>query len=105
MKQTTAQSLDGEFKLVHAVPGRVRLRSTDNRAISTLEKVAKQLRQQHGICEVQTNPVTNSLVITFDENAVSLPQTLERLQTSAKLSEASTKSQPSPELTLDSLLK
>jgi P-type Cu2+ transporter len=105
MKQTTAQSLDGEFQLVHAVPGRVRLRSTDNRAISTLEKVAKQLRQQDGICEVQTNPVTNSLVITFDENVVSLPQTLERLQTSAKLSEASAKSQPSPELTLDSLLR
>ncbi|HEY9606299.1 MAG TPA: heavy metal translocating P-type ATPase [Allocoleopsis sp.] len=105
MKQTTAQTLNGGFQLVHAVPGRVRLRSTDNQAISTLDKVAKQLRQQDGVSEVQTNRVTHSLVVTFDTNTVSLPQALERLPISPHSSDVLSQSQPSPDFTIDSFLK
>ncbi len=103
MNETTAQRSESKLQVVHAVPGRVRLRTTDSSQISALDKVAQQLRQQNGVCEVQTNPITNSLVVTFDESTLSLPQSLEILQT-AGISEASGKTQPSPELKLDNFL-
>lgn len=108
MTQTTAQTLDGGFRVVHAIPGRVRLRTTDNKLVASLDKVARKLRQlPDGVCEVQTNPTTNSLVVTFDENVLSLPQTLEILQaeTGIEIAEASEKTQPLPEQKSDSLLQ
>jgi Cu2+-exporting ATPase len=105
MKQTPAQTLNSEFQVVHAVPGRVRIRSTGSKESSTLDNVAKQLRKQDGVCHVQTNPTTNSLVVTFNENTLSLPQNLEIHQTSTEISETSETTQPLPELQLDSFLK
>ena len=104
MKQTTAQTLNGEFHVVHAVPGRVRVRSTDNKAIS-LDTVAQKLRQQDGICEVQTNPTTNSLVVTYREEYLSLPQAIEALQPRERSPEALKTIQPQPELNLDAFWK
>jgi Cu2+-exporting ATPase len=104
MKQTTAQTLNGEFHVVHAVPGRVRVRSIDSQAIS-LDTVAQQLRQQDGICEVQTNPTTNSLVVTYHEEHLSLPEAIEALQPRERSPEALQKIQPQPELNLDAFWK
>jgi P-type Cu2+ transporter len=104
MKQTTAQTLNGEFHVVHAVPGRVRVRSIDSQAIS-LDTVAQQLRQQDGICEVQTNPTTKSLVVTYHEEHLSLPEAIEALQPRERSPEALQKIQPQPELNLDAFWK
>ncbi|MCA1994762.1 MAG: hypothetical protein LDL41_22345, partial [Coleofasciculus sp. S288] len=104
MTQTTAPTLESEFQVVHAIPGRVRLRTTNSELTSALDKIAQQLRQQDGVCEVQTNPTTNSLVITFDESTLSLPQTLERLQI-AGIAEISEKTQVLPELKLEPSLQ
>lgn len=104
MTQTVAPLSESELRVVHAVPGRVRVRTTDSSLIPTLNKVAQQLRQQDGVCEVRTNPTTNSLVVTFNQSILSLPQTLEILQKTG-ISEASEKTQPLPELKSDSFLR
>lgn len=104
MTQTVAPLSESELRVVHAVPGRVRVRTTDSSLIPTLNKVAQQLRQQDGVCEVRTNPTTNSFVVTFNQSILSLPQTLEILQKTG-ISEASEKTQPLPELKSDSFLR
>jgi hypothetical protein len=104
MTQTVAQLSESELRVVHAVPGRVRVRTTDSSLIPTLNKVAQQLRQQDGVCEVRTNPTTHSLVVTFNQSILSLPQTLEILQKTG-ISELSEKTQPLPELKSDSFLR
>ena len=106
MEQTTAQRSESELQVVHAIPGRVRLRTrSSSKLISSLESVAQKLREQDGVCEVQTNLTTNSLVVTFDASSLSLPQVLERLQTSAGISEVSGKTALLPELKSESFLQ
>ena len=106
MEQTTAQRSESELQVVHAIPGRVRLRTTSStRLISGLESLAQKLRQQDGVLEVETNPTTNSLVVTFKASSLSLPQMLEGLQANAKIAKASGKTAPLPELKSDSFLR
>jgi Cu2+-exporting ATPase len=104
MTQTIASPSEGELRVVHAIPGRVRLRTKDSKQISSLHEVAQRLRQKNGVCEVQTNPTTNSLVVTFDESALSLPQTLEILKT-VGVSKPSGKTEPLPKLKSGSFLR
>ena len=104
MTQTPAQPLESDIQVVHAVPGRVRLRTKGSKRI-TADTIAQQLRQQDGVCDVQTNPTTNSLVVTFDTSTLSLPQTLEILQTSTGLSEASGKTEALPKLKSSTFLR
>src|ERR687886_1914971 len=106
MEQTTAQRSESELQVVHAIPGRVRLRTTSStRLISGLESLAQKLRQQDGVLEVETNPTTNSLVVTFKASSLSLPQMLEGLQANAKIAKASGKTAPLPQLKSDSFLR
>lgn len=79
MNKTTAQVLESNIQVVHAVPGRVRLHTVSNRLISVLETVAQKLRKQDGVDEVRTNPTTKTLVVTFDASTLPLPQMLEIL--------------------------
>lgn len=102
MNEIPAPCSQSNFQVVHAVPGRVRLRSTDSELTPVLDEVAQQLRQQNGVCEVQTNPITNSLVIRFDERTLSLSKTLEILQTAGV--NASEQTQPVSEVTLETFL-
>lgn len=95
MTKITAQWLESELRVVHAIPGRVRLRTRGSSLISASDTIVQQLRQQDGVSEVQTNPTTNSLVITFDASTVSLSQMLEKLQT-AGIFEASGKTEELP---------
>jgi Cu2+-exporting ATPase len=104
MTKTPAQPLESDIQVVHAVPGRVRLRTKGSKRI-TADTIAQQLRQQDGVCDVQTNPTTNSLVVTFDASTLSLPQTLEILQRSAGLSEASEKTEALPKLKSSTFLR
>ncbi len=95
MTENIAQWSESELRVVHAIPGRVRLRTRGSSLISASDTIVEQLRQQDGIGEVKTNPSTNSLVITFDASTVSLPQMLEKLQT-AGIFKASGKTEESP---------
>ena len=62
--------------LVHVTPGRVRLRATGNESRSVIATCAQLLRQQAGIEEVLTNHKTGSIVVSFDEKKLPLPQVL-----------------------------
>ena len=105
MKQIPAHTLESEIQVLHALPGRVRLRTTGSKLISNVDNVAQHLRQQDGICEVRINPTTNSLVVTFDDSILSLPQLLEGLQINLGISEQSGKTQLFPELKVGRFLQ
>lgn len=78
--QSIVQPPLGGLHIVHATTGRVRIRATDGSHNSKLETIYKSLRKQDGVKEVSANEQTGSLVVNFDENKLSLPQMLERLQ-------------------------
>jgi hypothetical protein len=78
--ESTVQPPVGGLQIVHATTGRVRIRATDGSHNSILETISENLRKQDGVREVSVNDQTGSLVVNFDENKLSLPQMLERLQ-------------------------
>ena len=80
MEGSTTSSTNVEFKIVHAVRGRVRLRIKSDRARELLPDIAHHLRQQAGIHQVQIKQTSNSLVIAFAPYAVSIEQLTESLQ-------------------------
>ena len=80
MEKSTASSTNVEFQIVHAVRGRVRLRLESDRARELLPDIAHHLRQQAGIHKVQIKQTSNSLVVSFDPDAISIEQLTESLQ-------------------------
>ncbi len=104
MTQTIAQPSESELRVVHAIPGRVRLRTTQSNVVPDLDKVAQQLRKQNGVCEVRTNSTTQSLVVTFDESSLCLTQALDLLQMTG-VSQVSGNQEPLPELKLETFLR
>lgn len=70
----------GGLQVVHATPGRVRIRATDGSHNSIFETISQNLRKQDGVKEVSVNQETSSLVINFDPKKLPLPQMLEQLQ-------------------------
>ncbi|MDM9381962.1 hypothetical protein QUB80_14755 [Chlorogloeopsis sp. ULAP01] len=74
------QSMFGSLRVVHATPGRVRIRATDGSHNSILQSISEHLRQQKGVKEVTTNLQTSSLVVTYDENQLSLAELLVLLE-------------------------
>jgi hypothetical protein len=77
ISEATKQNLESKLQVVHATPGRVRLRTNDS---SILPALSQHLRQQNGVGEVSTNQQTGSLVVNFDPNKLPLPQMLGLLQ-------------------------
>jgi hypothetical protein len=76
----TSVPLTNGWQIVHAIPGRIRLRATDKSWSSIAATLAQQLRQEDGVSEVCIHQLTGSLVITFEQKQLSLPQMLKRLQ-------------------------
>ena len=74
------------LKVLHAMPGRVRLGvtggdKTDAYLLSDqLDALAQRLQQQAGIRNVSANAKTGSLTVNFDPSTLSLSRLLERLQ-------------------------
>lgn len=68
----------GGMQIVHTTNGRIRIRATDASSNIKLETIAQSLRQYQGV--KAANQQTGSLVVTFDENLVTLPQILKILQ-------------------------
>lgn len=67
-----------EIKLVHFIPGRIRLQSPRWKMNETLiEKLVKELQTQHLVFSVQATPVTGSLIITYDAAYLSTIQELD----------------------------
>lgn len=86
MTGVTVQSAESGLQVVHAMPGRVRLRASGNSLLladyweNRLEDFAQRLRQEEGVCNVNANIQTGSLVVTFDENTLSYSQMFAVLQ-------------------------
>ena len=78
--KSTVSSTNVEFEIVHAVGGRLRLRLKSDRARELLPRLAHHLRQQGGILRVQIRPTSNSLVVVFDADVISLKQLTDSLQ-------------------------
>ena len=56
-----------DIKLVHFIPGRIRLQSPQWKTnVTLIEKVVKELQGQIFVFSVKQTPVTGSLVITYD---------------------------------------
>jgi Heavy metal associated domain 2 len=74
--ESTMQPPSCRLQIVHASTGRVRIRATDDSSDSILDTIAQELRHLDGVKEVSLNQQTGSLVVTFDENKLSLAQML-----------------------------
>lgn len=70
----------GELQIIHTAHGRIRIRATDGSFNSRLEPVSQYLKQCKGVKEVSINEQTSSLVVTFDEKQLALPQMLAILE-------------------------
>lgn len=69
-----------KLEIVHTIAGRVRIRASEGVSKSTIRNISQGLRQQYGVKEVATNEQTNSIVVSFDEKKLSLPEVLGLLQ-------------------------
>lgn len=67
-----------DIKLVHFIPGRIRLQSPRWKTnVTLIEKVVKELQAQLFIFSVQPNLVTGSLVITYNASYLATIQELD----------------------------
>ncbi|WP_338453315.1 metal ABC transporter ATPase [Niallia oryzisoli] len=67
-----------DIKIVHFIPGRIRLQSLQWRTNKTLmETVIKELQAQSMIFSVQPTFITGSLVITYDTSYITNLQELD----------------------------
>jgi hypothetical protein len=77
MTNTTPQPINTAIEVVHATPGRVRIKARNHK-----ETVAQHLRQIEGVYSVILHPDTDSLVLKFDTRKLSLSQLLAQLTVS-----------------------
>lgn len=80
IEQSTAFTRDIDLEIVHAVKGRARLRIKSDPARELLPRIASHLRQQAGILEVIVKQTSDSLIVTFDPDIISLQQVTNSLQ-------------------------
>ncbi|TVP56661.1 MAG: hypothetical protein EA343_23640 [Nodularia sp. (in: Bacteria)] len=78
--QPQVEVSSGGLQIVHAMNGRIRIRATDASFHPRLEIISQDLRQYKGVRAVCVNQQTGSLVVTFDDNLLSIPQMLGILQ-------------------------
>lgn len=76
MAYLTVQCPFEGIEVVHAVAGRIRLRSADKGSDGQLEDLAKFLQRQPAIKQVRPNPQTGSLTATFDAHQLPMQQLL-----------------------------
>jgi hypothetical protein len=71
---------DGQFRMVHAIPGRVRLKVAKLRENPPLARVIQdRLGAVRGIRRVEATPLTGSVLVLFDPQAVTAPESLMNL--------------------------
>jgi hypothetical protein len=68
---------NGEIRIVHAIPGRVRLKVAGLRDNPPLAKIIQErLEAVPGIQEVAAKPLTGSVLVLFDPQAITAPESL-----------------------------
>jgi len=67
-------------EIVHATNGRLRIRATDGDFNANLQTISEYLRQYKGLKEVCFHQQTGSLVLTLDENLLSMSELLNILE-------------------------
>jgi hypothetical protein len=71
---------DSEIRMVHAIPGRVRLKVAKLRHNPTLARlIQERLGAVPGIQGVEATPLTGSVLVLFDPQAVTAPESLMNL--------------------------
>jgi hypothetical protein len=71
---------DSEIRMVHAIPGRVRLKVPKLRHNPTLARlIQERLGAVPGIQGVEVTPLTGSVVVRFDPQIVTAPESLMNL--------------------------
>lgn len=75
-----------EYKVVHHVPGRIRLHVPIIRdlPISTLKKLST-LPVPEGVKNVSANPITGSIVITYDPQLVDIMKYVKNMVTNEQV--------------------
>jgi hypothetical protein len=70
------------YRVVHHVPGRIRVQVPiiKKLSVATLKKLA-EIPIPEGIKDVRANPVTGSLVITYDPDHVDIEKYLRKMMT------------------------
>jgi Ca2+-transporting ATPase len=74
------------YKVVHHVPGRIRLQvpAIKNLSIATLKKLS-ELPIPDGIKDVRANPMTGSLVITYNPDRIDIVGYLKQMMTNREI--------------------
>ncbi|MBF0505411.1 MAG: hypothetical protein HQL09_01125 [Nitrospirae bacterium] len=75
-----------EYKVVHHVPGRIRLHVPIIRklSVSTLRKLST-LPVPEGVKDISANPITGSLVITYDPQHVDIMKYVKAMVTNEEV--------------------
>ncbi|WP_066382316.1 HMA2 domain-containing protein [Anabaena sp. CA = ATCC 33047] len=68
------------MQVVHATNGRIRIKATDGSFSSNVQSITQYLGQYPGVKEVTTNEQTGTIVVSFDQQQISLSQMLGVLQ-------------------------
>ncbi len=69
--------VDGNIAIVHAIPGRVRLKVAALKATPSLGTIIQtRLRAVPGIQVVETTPLTGSVLVLFDSETLTAPASL-----------------------------
>ncbi len=81
VSQRVDKPLIDKLQVVHATKGRIRVCATDGNSNSKdIQSICEYLQQQPGVKSVSINQQTGSLTIKFDEEILTLPQMLARLE-------------------------
>ncbi len=74
------------YRVVHHVPGRIRVQVPiiKKLSVATLEKLAG-IPLPEGIKDIRANPITGSLVITYDPDHVDIEKYLEKMTTDSEI--------------------
>lgn len=86
---TTLSSLsDSLVQLIHASPGRIRLRIQDGEFDAAVEHLRHKITDSYTQLDVHTHPTNHSVILQFDPNELSLETLLARLPVEPQTTEA-----------------
>lgn len=71
--------------LVHASPGRVRLKGDLEHQRDAIEDTERAIRALSGVSDVRRNPAAASIVILFDDNAITAERILKAIEPMASV--------------------
>jgi Cu2+-exporting ATPase len=79
MTTTLSSEPNSAIQLIHASPGRIRLRIQDKRFDATVDQLRQQISDPQNQLDVQTHSTNSSVILHFDPNQLPLENLLSRL--------------------------